>query len=147
MNSLRVSLSLAFLLLAANFTVAEQPNILLIMTDDQGWGDLGVHGNEILQTPRLDALAAEGARFERFYVSPVCAPTRACLLTGRYNLRGGVHGVTRGQENMRAEETTFAEVFKAAGYTTGCFGKWHNGAHYPMDPNGQGFDEFIGFFS
>ncbi|MQY63441.1 MAG: sulfatase-like hydrolase/transferase, partial [Calditrichaeota bacterium] len=122
-----------------------RPNILLIMTDDQGWGDITSHGNDVIKTPVMDRIAAEGARFERFYVSPVCAPTRAALLTGRYCLRTGTHGVTRGQENMRSDEVTNAEVFKQAGYATGCFGKWHNGAHYPHHPNGQGFDEFFGF--
>ncbi|MEZ6067805.1 MAG: arylsulfatase [Planctomycetaceae bacterium] len=121
------------------------PNVLLILTDDQGFGDIGSHGNPVLQTPVLDRLAGEGARFDRFYVSPVCAPTRAALLTGRYHLRTGVSGVTRGYENLRAEEVTLAEVLHEAGYATGCFGKWHNGRHMPSHPNGQGFDEFIGF--
>jgi arylsulfatase A len=122
-----------------------KPNVLLIMTDDQGWGDVACHGAEHLRTPVLDNLAKSGARFERFFVSPVCAPTRASLLTGRYSLRTGVRGVTRGRENMRTEELTIAESFRAAGYTTGCFGKWHNGRHLPLHPNGQGFDEFVGF--
>jgi len=129
----------------SQLSARERPNVLLIMTDDQGWGDIRSHGNDLIDTPVMDALAASGVRFERFFVSPVCAPTRACLLTGRYNLRTGAHGVTRGRENMRSSEVTLAEVFKSAGYVTGCFGKWHNGAHYPMDPNGQGFDEFLGF--
>jgi len=128
-------------------TVAQrkQPNIILIITDDQGWGDIHSHGNDLIDTPVLDKLAAEGARFDRFFVSSVCAPTRASLLTGRYYLRTGTHGVTRGWENMRSEEVTIAEALKQAGYVTGCFGKWHNGAHYPYHPNGQGFDEFLGF--
>ncbi|MCL4159183.1 UNVERIFIED_CONTAM: hypothetical protein GTU68_058944 [Idotea baltica] len=123
----------------------DRPNVLLILTDDQGFGDIGSHDNPYLKTPALDALAESGARFDRFYVSPVCAPTRASLLTGRYHLRTGVHGVTRGFENLRSEEITIAEVFKEAGYKTGCFGKWHNGRHMPMHPNGQGFETFIGF--
>lgn len=124
---------------------AAPPNVLLILTDDQGWGDVRSHGNPLIDTPRLDRLAREGARFERFYVSPVCAPTRASLLTGRYALRTGVHGVTRGFETMRSDEVTLAEVLRDAGYATGLFGKWHNGAHYPHDPTGQGFDTFFGF--
>ncbi len=124
---------------------ATHPNVVVILTDDQGWGDLGSHGNPHLDTPRLDALAATAVRFERFYVSPVCAPTRASLLTGRYSLRTGTHGVTRGRETLRAEEITIAERFRAAGYATGCFGKWHNGRHGPYHPNAQGFDEFFGF--
>jgi len=124
---------------------ARLPNVLLIMTDDQGWGDVHSHGNAQIDTPVADRLAAEGARFERFFVCPVCAPTRAGLLTGRYHLRTGTHGVTRGYETMRSEEVTVAEVLEKAGYATGCFGKWHNGAHYPHHPNGQGFGEFLGF--
>ncbi|MBI1373565.1 MAG: sulfatase-like hydrolase/transferase [Phycisphaera sp.] len=121
------------------------PNVLLILTDDQGFGDVTSHGNKWIQTPIHDRIANEGARFDRFYVSPVCAPTRASLLTGRYHLRTGVHGVTRADETMRADEVTIAEILKANGYATGAFGKWHNGAHYPNHPNGQGFDDFIGF--
>ncbi len=122
-----------------------RPNIVMIMTDDQGWGDVTAHGNDQLKTPNMDLLARQGAWFDRFYVSPVCAPTRASLMTGRYHPRTGVHGVTRGEENMRLEEVTVADVFKKAGYATGCFGKWHNGRHYPYHPNGRGFDEFYGF--
>ena len=121
------------------------PNILMILTDDQGFGDLRSHGNELIDTPVLDRMADSGARFDRFYVSPLCAPTRAALLTGRYHLRTGVWGVTGGREVMRADEVTVAQVFRRAGYATACFGKWHNGEHYPHHPNGKGFDEFIGF--
>lgn len=143
---MRACLSIALLLsLTGTALSADRPNVLLILTDDQGWGDIHSHGNELLDTPHLDALAASGVRFQNFFVSPLCAPTRAALLTGRYSLRSGVHGVTRGHETMRAEETTIAELFKTAGYATGCFGKWHNGRHMPNHPNGQGFDEFFGF--
>lgn len=124
-----------------------KPNILLIITDDQGWGDVHSHGNEVIDTPVMDKFAKEGVRFDRFFVSPVCAPTRASLLTGRYHLRTGTNGVTRGRENMRSEEVTIAEVLKDNGYVTGCFGKWHNGSNYPYHPNAQGFDEFVGFCS
>ncbi len=128
-------------------TIADEqpPNILLVMTDDQGWGDIRAHGNPLIETPTLDLLAGQGARFDRFLVSPVCAPTRASLLTGRYHLRTGTAWVTGGLEAMRASEVTIAEVLKEAGYATGCFGKWHNGAQYPRHPNGQGFDTFVGF--
>lgn len=121
------------------------PNVIIILTDDQGWGDIASHGNPDINTPHLDDFATSGARFDRFFVSPVCAPTRASLLTGRDHLRTGTQWVTYGLENMNAEEVTFGEVFKEAGYETGLFGKWHNGSHYPMDPNGQGFDTFFGF--
>ncbi|QDT33545.1 sulfatase-like hydrolase/transferase [Thalassoglobus polymorphus] len=123
----------------------QRPNVVLIMTDDQGFGDLSSHGNPFISTPVQDALGNSGARFDRFFVSPVCAPTRASLLTGRYHLRTGVSGVTRGYENIRSEEITIAEVLKEAGYATACFGKWHNGRHMPMHPNGQGFETFFGF--
>lgn len=121
------------------------PNVIIILTDDQGWGDIASHGNPDIDTPHLDELAEAGARFDRFFVSPVCAPTRASLLTGRDHLRTGTQWVTYGLENMNSDEVTFGEVFKEAGYETGLFGKWHNGSHYPMDPNGQGFDTFFGF--
>lgn len=130
-------------------TVAPQPNrppnIVLILADDMGWGDIRFHDNPVLNTPTLDLLGRQGARFDRFFVSPLCAPTRASLLTGRYHLRTGVASVTGGLETMRSAETTMAEVFRRAGYATGVFGKWHNGAHYPENPTGQGFDEFFGF--
>lgn len=121
------------------------PNVILILTDDQGYGDLSIHGNDSVETPILDQFAREGARLERFYVSPLCAPSRASILTGRIHLRTGTYWVTKGTETMRSEEVTLAEVFKANDYATGCFGKWHNGAHYPYNPTGQGFDEFTGF--
>ncbi len=124
---------------------ARQPNVLLIMTDDQGWGDVRAHGNEFIDTPVLDGLSERSVRFDRFFVSPVCAPTRSALLTGRYPARAGVTGVTQRREVMRAEETTIAEVFRAGGYATGIFGKWHNGEQYPNHPLGQGFEEFYGF--
>ncbi|MEX2581540.1 MAG: sulfatase-like hydrolase/transferase [Verrucomicrobiales bacterium] len=122
------------------------PNILLVMTDDQGFGDISSHGNPWIETPNMDRVATEGARFDRFFVEPVCAPTRAALLSGRYPTRTGVHGVTRNLEVMRGEEVTIAELLRdEAGYATGCFGKWHNGAHWPHHPNAQGFDTFVGF--
>ncbi|MGF7218128.1 arylsulfatase A [Spirosoma lacussanchae] len=126
-------------------TAASSPNVVFILTDDQGWGDLSLHGNRYVETPNLDRLARSGAQFERFFVSPLCAPSRASLLTGRYHLRTGTVSVTQGWERMRGAELTLAEVFRQNGYSTGCFGKWHNGEHAPEDPNGQGFDEFLGF--
>jgi len=126
---------------------ARRPNVLVILTDDQGWGDLSIHGNRNLSTPNIDRLALEGARFERFYVSPLCAPTRAEFLTGRYHPRTGVRGVTTGAERMNLDEETIAEVFRRAGYRTAIFGKWHNGTQYPYHPLGRGFEEFYGFTS
>lgn len=145
MHVIRLLTTALLLSLSASNLAARKPNILLILTDDQGFGDITSHGNPHVATPVLDQLAGDGARFDRFFVSPVCAPTRASLLTGRYHLRTGVFGVTRGHETMAAEELTLAEALKSAGYRTGAFGKWHNGRHMPNHPNGQGFDEFIGF--
>ena len=120
-----------------------RPNVLLIITDDQGYGDLGFHGNHIIQTPNLDELAAESVRMQNFYVSPVCAPTRSSLMTGRYSLRTGVHDTYHGGAIMAAEEVTIAEMLKDAGYSTGAFGKWHLGDNYPSRPIDQGFDESV----
>ena len=123
------------------------PNILLILTDDQGYGDLGFHGNTAIHTPQLDQFFQQGSTIPQFYVSPVCAPTRASILTGRYYQRAGVHGVTRGRERMRIEEQTMADLFREAGYRTAVFGKWHNGGNYPYHPLARGFDHFTGFSS
>jgi arylsulfatase A-like enzyme len=122
-----------------------RPNVLLILTDDQGYGDSSLQKNPLLSTPHLDRLARQGAVFSRFSVSPVCAPTRAALLTGRYPLRTGVHGVTKGRETLRAGEITLADCLSRAGYRTGLIGKWHLGENYPYVPHARGFDEFIGF--
>ncbi len=121
------------------------PNLVVMLADDQGWGDLGLHGNTNLSTPNIDSLAHDGAMFEHFYVCAVCAPTRAEFLTGRYYARGGVRGVSTGQERLNIDEHTIAQTFKAAGYATGAFGKWHNGTQHPYHPNARGFDEFYGF--
>jgi arylsulfatase A-like enzyme len=126
-------------------TPTRRPNVLLIMTDDQGYGDLSCHGNPHLKTPNLDRLAGEGVEFTRFTVSPVCAPTRASLLTGRYHLRCGVHGVTGGRETIRGEEITLGGALKESGYVTGLIGKWHLGENYPYVPHAMGFDKFVGF--
>ena len=123
----------------------DRPNVILVMTDDQGYGDVRSHDNPLIDTPNLDQLAQDGARFKNFFVSPLCAPTRASLLTGRYHIRTGTVNVSNNLEIMRSEETTIAELFKVNGYNTALFGKWHNGEHYPHNPNGQGFDEFVGF--
>lgn len=125
----------------------KHPNIVIILSDDQGWGDLSINGNKNLNTTNIDRLAQSGVRFNHFYVCPVCSPTRAELLTGRYHDRSGVHGVSEGAERMNVDETTIAEVFKKAGYSTAAFGKWHNGMQYPYHPNARGFDEFYGFCS
>ncbi|MEO7649701.1 MAG: arylsulfatase [Bryobacteraceae bacterium] len=126
---------------------AGRPNIVIILADDQGWGDLSVHGNINLSTPNIDSLARDGALGERFFVCPVCAPTRAEFLTGRYHARGGVRGVSTGAERLNLDEITIAQTFKASGYATGAFGKWHSGSQFPYHPNARGFDEYYGFTS
>lgn len=133
--------------LAPAARAAERPNVVVILTDDQGWGDLSINGNTNLRTPHLDALATEGARVERFFVQPVCSPTRAEFLTGRWHPRGGVAGVSTGAERLNLSERTIADAFRAAGYATACFGKWHNGSQFPYHPNGRGFAEYYGFTS
>ncbi len=142
------TVALTFLFSLQNTAVADKrPNVIVILTDDQGWGDLSLHGNTNLSTPNIDRLATEGAQFDRFFVCPVCSPTRAEFLTGRYHVRGGVYSTSAGGERLNLDEATIAEAFRSQGYATGAFGKWHNGMQYPYHPNGRGFDEFYGFCS
>ncbi len=126
-----------------NTLAQSPPNVILIITDDQGYGDLGFHGNPHVQTPVLDKLARESLRLNQFYVSPVCAPTRASMMTGRYSLRTGVRDTYNGGAIMAPEEVTIAEMLKNAGYRTGIYGKWHLGDNYPSRPQDQGFDESL----
>jgi arylsulfatase A-like enzyme len=122
---------------------AEHPNVILVITDDQGYGDFGVTGNPVIETPNLDALAAQSVWMKTFYVSPVCSPTRASLLTGRYNYRTRCIDTYVGRSMMDPAEMTLAEVLRDAGYATGIFGKWHLGDSYPMRPQDQGFQESL----
>jgi arylsulfatase A-like enzyme len=121
----------------------DRPNVLLIVTDDQGYGDVGVHDNPKIRTPQLDALARQGVRLNAFYVSPVCAPTRASLLTGRYNFRTGVVDTYLGRALLRPGEVTLAQMLAQAGYRTGIFGKWHLGDNAPLRPIDRGFEESL----
>jgi len=148
----RLLTSLCLVLLGASLTVCSasespQPNVIVILVDDQGWGDLGMNGNSTVRTPHLDTLARQGTTFEHFYVQPVCSPTRAELLTGRYHPRGGVYGTSAGEERLDLDEHTMGETFQEAGYATAVFGKWHNGSQFPYHPNARGFDAFYGFTS
>ncbi len=124
-----------------------KPNVLVILSDDQGWGDLSYHGNLNLATPNIDSLAINGAVLENFFVQPVCSPTRAEFLTGIYSSKLGVYSTSAGGERMKPDVTTIAELFKKAGYATAAYGKWHNGMQPPYHPNARGFDDFYGFCS
>ncbi|MCX7431960.1 MAG: sulfatase-like hydrolase/transferase [Planctomycetia bacterium] len=124
---------------------ARPPNVIVILADDAGYGDYSFVGNTNLSTPAIDSLTRDGAVLSQFFVQPVCSPTRAELLTGRYAPRSGVRGVSLGQERMDPAERTLANVLHDAGRATGCFGKWHNGTQWPYHPQARGFDTFYGF--
>jgi arylsulfatase A-like enzyme len=121
--------------------------VVVFLADDAGWGDYSRNGNTQVQTPNIDSLAKGGVTLDRFFVCPVCSPTRAEFLTGRYHPRTGVYGVSTGQERMNLDEKTIADAFKGAGYATGAFGKWHNGSQWPYHPMARGFDEYFGYTS
>ncbi|TWT82361.1 Arylsulfatase [Planctomycetes bacterium CA13] len=140
MMTQRIVFCLTLMLLTVTGAAAEQPNILIIFTDDQGYADLGCYGNEKNQTPRLDQLAKEGTRFTCFYAQTVCGPSRSALLTGRYPIRSKGWG-------MPASEITFAELMRESGYQTACIGKWDVSNRKPIVdrmPNAQGFDYYFG---
>ena len=130
-------------LLFVSAVKAETPNIILMITDDQGYGDFGVTGNPVIKTPNIDAMAARSFEMTRFYVNAVCSPTRASLMTGRNSYRTGITDTFKGRSTMRTEEYTMAEMLKTKGYSTGLFGKWHLGDNYPYRPMDQGFDESL----
>ena len=138
-----ISLGLLVSLIASNASGDERPNIILVMTDDQGYGDLSCHGNPDVETPNLDQLYSESVRFTNFHVDPTCAPTRAALITGRYSLSTGVWHTIAGRSLLHPDEVTIANVLKEAGYATGMFGKWHLGDNYPCRPHDRGFDQAI----
>ena len=127
--------------ISAEAAAGKTPNIVLVMTDDQGYGDLGFTGNPILKTPQIDSFAKDSVRFTNFHVSPTCAPTRAALMTGRHEFCSGVTHTIFERERLSLKATTIAQVLKSAGYTTGIFGKWHLGDEDAYQPNRRGFDE------
>jgi arylsulfatase len=128
-------------LAAAPSLVGSRPNIIVVLTDDQGYGELGCHGNRVIQTPNLDRLHAASLRFTHFHVSPTCAPTRAALLTGRHEFRSGVTHTIFERERLSLGATTLPQMLRAAGYATGIFGKWHLGDEDAYQPDRRGFDE------
>jgi arylsulfatase A-like enzyme len=134
------SIFLLLFLIASTSDAAARPNVILVITDDQGYGDLGAHGNSMIQTPNLDKLHKQSVRLTDYHVDPTCSPTRAALMTGRYSTRTGVWHTIMGRSIMESKEVTVAEVFKSGGYKTGMFGKWHLGDNYPCRPQDQGFD-------
>lgn len=119
------------------------PNVIIIITDDQGYGDLGFHGNKIIQTPNLDKLFQESARATNFHVSPTCTPTRGALMTGRYSNRVGTWHTIGGRSLLYEDEKTLAEIFAQNGYATGMFGKWHLGDNHPFRPEDRGFQDVV----
>ncbi len=124
-----------------------KPNVVIVMTDDQGYGELSFHGNPVLKTPQLDKLAKQSVRFTDFHVAPMCAPTRGQLLTGIDAARNGTINVSSGRELLNPELSTMANFFSQNGYQTGIFGKWHLGANYPYRPEDRGFNETVWFSS
>ena len=122
---------------------AEKPNVVIVITDDQGYGDLSCHGNTVLKTPNLDALHRESLRLTDYHVSPTCSPTRSAFLTGHWTNRTGVWHTIMGRSMLRKNEVTMGKIFKDAGYATGMFGKWHLGDNYPFRPEDRGYTEVM----
>lgn len=141
---LLISLFFILLLTKNNALAKALPNVVLVITDDQGYGDLSYYGNPLLETPNMDKIAQQSVRFSDFHVDPTCAPTRGALMTGKYAHRAGVWHTISGGNHLRASEITMADVFKQAGYSTALFGKWHLGSNYPYRPMDRGFDEWLG---
>ena len=133
----------ALLFVLSSFAIGAQPNVILIVTDDQGYGDMSVHGHPWLDTPNLDRLHDEGISLDDYHVDPYCTPTRAALMTGRYSVRVGAWAVTEGRQLLNPNETTMADVFAVSGYRTGMFGKWHLGDAFPYAPRFRGFQDSV----
>jgi arylsulfatase A-like enzyme len=138
-----VVLFITAFIFSACSTETKKPNVILVITDDQGYGDLGCHGNPWIKTPNMDELWKESVRMTDFHVSPTCAPTRSALMTGRYNNRVGVWHTVTGRTLLRENEETMAKVFSENGYSTAMFGKWHLGDNYPRRPIDVGFQKAV----
>ncbi len=139
----RIGVGVGLLCGLALQATAARPNVILVMTDDQGYGDLGCHGNTMIRTPNLDRLHGESIRLTNFHVDPTCTPTRSALMTGRYSTRTGCWHTIMGRSLLFQSEVTLGDLFRNAGYRTGVFGKWHLGDNYPMRPRDRGFDEAL----
>src|SRR5258706_10561208 len=148
MKSLSIHLLLVFLCALCGQSPAaslagKRPNILFVLCDDQGYGDISAHGNPILRTPNMDRIHDEGVRFTDFHVSPTCSPTRSALMTGRHEFKNGITHTILEREHLTLKATTLAQVLKSAGYKTGIFGKWHLGDEPAYQPGRRGFDETV----
>ncbi len=135
--------ALCFVLMPIFAGAADRPNVVIVITDDQGYGDMSCHGNTELHTPNIDALHADSVRLTNFHVDPTCAPTRSALMTGKYSRRVGVWHTVMGRSFLAPEEKTLAERFSEHGYRTAIFGKWHLGDNYPLRPQDQGFQDVL----
>ncbi len=133
----------SFAFLATSTLAADRPNVVLVITDDQGYGDLSCHGNPVLKTPRIDELHADSVRLTDYHVAPTCSPTRCALLTGHWTDRTGVWHTIAGRSMLRENEVTLGQIFSDGGYATGMFGKWHLGDNYPFRPEDRGFQEVM----
>ncbi|MGB7346524.1 MAG: arylsulfatase [Pirellulaceae bacterium] len=141
---LRISLAFLCLVTALNsLQAADKPNVVIVITDDQGYGDLSCHGNPIVKTPKIDELFSQSVRLTDYHVAPTCSPTRCAFLTGHWTNRTGVWHTIMGRSMLREDEVTMGQVFKDAGYATGMFGKWHLGDNYPYRPEDRGFTEVM----
>lgn len=146
LQKIKTIICLSGLALFATFNLfAQQPNVIVILTDDQGYGDFSINGNPVIKTPNIDKLGYSATRFTDFHVAPMCTPTRGQLMTGMDAMRNGAINVSSGRSLIDPSLKTMADVFKKAGYATGIFGKWHLGDNYPYRPEDRGFDEAIWF--
>ena len=140
---LAVLILVAILVPSVHADDARKPNVVIVITDDQGYGDLAFTGNSVIRTPTLDKLSKQGTLLNNFHVDPTCAPTRSALMTGRYSDRVGVWHTVQGRSLLRRRETTMPDIFGANGYATGMFGKWHLGDCYPYRPEDRGFQHCV----
>ena len=139
MNQFKIIILTLIAVISSVSAATQRPNVILVMTDDQGYGDLGCNGNTVIKTPNIDELRGQGLQLDNFHVDPTCAPTRAAWMTGRYSNRVGVWHTVQGRNLLRSREVTMADIFSDNGYATGIFGKWHLGDTYPFRPEDRGF--------